>query len=164
MRTETDSTTPMVSEIGLACFEARGGSYALDVVVVREIVRTQEVTPLPNSPALIEGVVELRGGLIPVLDLSRVLGGEKSEITNRSRIVVVDCDGLLLGLCVDAATDVLSIDPARLEEIPDLATQAGYNVVRGVVRQSNEPPVMVLSVETILENVYRSALANSGEN
>ncbi len=164
MRTELDHSTPLVNEIGLACFEVGGRSYALDVILVREIVRTQEVTPLPNAPDLIEGVVELRGGLVPVLDLSRVLGGERSEVTSRSRIVVVDCDGLLLGLCVDAATDVLSIDPAVLEDVPDLATQAGYNVVRGVVRRSDAPPVMVLAVETILENVYRSALACSGEN
>jgi purine-binding chemotaxis protein CheW len=164
MRTEIDQATPLVSEIGLACFEAQGRSYALDVVLVREIVRTQEVTPLPNAPELIEGVVELRGGLVPVLDLSRVLGGDRSEVTSRSRIVVIDCDGLLLGLCVDEATDVLSIDPALLEDVPDLATQAGYSVVRGVVRREGAPPVMVLAVETILENVYRSALVNSGEN
>jgi purine-binding chemotaxis protein CheW len=164
MQTELDHSIPLVSEIGLACFEARGNSYALDVVLVREIVRTLEVTPLPNAPELIEGVVELRGGLVPVLDLSRVLGGEKSEVTSRSRIVVVDSDGMLLGLCVDAATDVLSIDPALLEDVPDLATQAGYSVVRGVVRRSDASPVMVLAVEAILENVYRSALVNSGEN
>ncbi|MCH7598684.1 MAG: chemotaxis protein CheW [Myxococcales bacterium] len=98
-----------------------------------------------------------------MLDLSRVLGGEASEETPASRIVVLDCDGLLLGLRVDAANYVLSIDPALLEDVPDLAVQAGYNVVRAVVRRSDGPPIMVLSVETILENVYRSALASSGE-
>ncbi len=163
MRTDID-TTPPAREIGLACFEAHGRSYALDVALVREIVRMQEVTPLPNAPALIEGVVELRRGLIPVLDLGRVLGGGKSELTNRSRIVVVDCDGLMLGLCVDAATDVLLVDVTLLEDVPDLVTQAGCNVVRGVVRRPDAPPVMVLAVETILENVYRSGLANSGED
>ena len=75
------------SGVRLACFEAGGQSYALDVALVREIVRSQPVTPLPNAPALIEGVAELRGGLVPVLDLSRVLGGEPVEITSASRIV-----------------------------------------------------------------------------
>lgn len=164
MRTETEQPTPLVSEIGLACFEACGNSYALDVSLVREIVRPLPVTRLPNAPELIEGVVELRGGLVPVLDLSRVLGGEKSEIASESRIIVVDCEGLLLGLFVDAATDVLSLDPALLEDVPDLATHAGYKIVRGMVRRSDAPPVMVLAVEAILENVYRSALVNSGEN
>ncbi|MCH7599402.1 MAG: chemotaxis protein CheW, partial [Myxococcales bacterium] len=56
-----------MSEISLACFEARGQCYAFDVGLVREIVRPQEVTPLPNAPELIDGVVELRGGLVPLL-------------------------------------------------------------------------------------------------
>ena len=163
MRTEPE-TTQQVSEICLACFEAGGQSYALDVALVREIVRPQEITPLPNAPELIDGVVDLRGGLVPMLNLSRVLGGEASEITANSRIVVLDCDGLLLGLGVDAATQVLSLDPALLEDVPDLASQAGYNVVRAVVRQTDTAPIMVLSMEAILENVYRSALPTSGEN
>ncbi len=163
MRTEPE-TTQQVSEICLACFEAGGQSYALDVALVREIVRPQEITPLPNAPELIDGVVDLRGGLVPMLNLSRVLGGEASEITANSRIVVLDCDGLLLGLGVDAATQVLSLDPALLEDVPDLAAQAGYNVVRAVVRQTDTAPIMVLSMEAILENVYRSALPTSGEN
>lgn len=163
MLTNGDTTQP-VDEICLACFEARGRSYALDVALVREIVRPQEITPLPNAPDLIDGVVDLRGGLVPVLNLSRVLGDEASETTNSSRIVVLDCDGLLLGLSVDAATQVLSLDPALLEDVPALAVQAGYSVVRAVVRRTGTAPIMVLSIETILENVYRSALSDSGEN
>lgn len=154
-------------EISLACFEVQEQSYALDVTLVREIVRVQPITPLPSAPALIEGVVELRGGMVPVLDLGRVLGAHASESTANSRIVVLDYEGLLLGLLVDSATDVLSIDPAGLEEVPDLATQAGYEVVRSVVRRPGSAPVMVLAVESILEAVYRSSPtgpAQMGEN
>ena len=163
MNLETDYT-PEATEVSLACFEARRRSYAVDVSLVREIVRSHEVTPLPSAPDLIDGVVELRGALVPVLDLGRVLTGDRSEVTNQSRIVVLDCDGLLMGLCVDAATDVLSVNPSILEDVPELATQAGYNVVRAVVRRESEPPVMVLSVKAIMEKVYRSALEPSGEN
>jgi purine-binding chemotaxis protein CheW len=163
MKLETDYT-PEPIEVSLACFTARRRSYAVDVSLVREVVRSHEVTPLPSAPDLIEGVVELRGALVPVLDLGRVLTGDRSEVTNQSRLVVLDCDGLLMGLCVDAATDVLSVNPSILEDVPELATQAGYNVVRAVVRRESEPPVMVLSVKAIMEKVYRSALEPSGEN
>lgn len=152
------------NEITLACFRSLGREYAIDVTLVREIVRRQEITLLPDAPELIEGVVELRGAIIPVLDLNRVLGGEAAEITNRSRIVVLDFDGMLLGFCVEAATDVLSLDPALLEDVPELAIQAGYDTVRAVVRREDGPPVMVLSVETMIEKVYRSALAKSGDS
>lgn len=156
--------SPAAREVCLACFQARDRNYAIDVALVREIVRSHEITPLPSAPELIDGVVELRGGLVPVLDLGRVLGGVAGEVTNQSRIVVLDCGGMLIGLCVDAATDVLSVDRSMLEDVPDLATQAGYNVVRAVVRREGEAPVMVLAVEAIMERVYRSALEPSGEN
>lgn len=163
MSLETRYTTP-ARQVSLACFDVNGRSYAVDVALVREIVRTQEITPLPSAPELIDGVVELRGGLVPVLDLGRVLGGAASEVTNRSRIVVLECDEMLIGLIVEAATDVLSVNPSMLDDVPDLATQAGYQVVRAVVRRANQPPVMVLAVEAIMEKVYRSALESSGEN
>lgn len=152
------------SEINLACFEANGRHYALDVTSVREIMRDGEITPLPNAPELIEGVMELRGGVIPVLNLARVLGGERSASTSGSRVVVLECDGLLLGLIVEAATDVLSVDPALLDDVPELATQAGYDTIRAVVRRPGAAPVMVLSLESILERVYRSALVDLGES
>lgn len=154
---------PEATEVSLACFETRGRSYALDVTLVREIVRSHEITPLPSAPELIEGVVELRGGLVPVLDLGRVLGAGPSPVTNHSRIVVLDCDRMLIGLCVDSATDVLSVNLSMLEDVPDLATQAGYNLVRAVVRRDGEAPVMVLAVDAIMEIVYRSALEPLGE-
>ncbi len=155
------------SEVSLACFEVGGCCYALDVGLVREIVRVQPITPLPNAPDLIEGVAEMRSGMVPILDLARVLGASESELGDASRIVVLNFEGLQLGLTVQAATDVVSVDRASLEEVPDLAAQAGYEVIRSVVRRSGEPPVMVLAVEAILEAVYCSApraSASLGEN
>lgn len=144
--------------VNLACFEVRGRVYALDVAHVREIVRTQEVTPLPMSPALIEGMVELRDGVVPVIDLGRALGGEPCEITTGARIAVLEVDDLVLGLIVECAADVLSLEASGLEDPPSLATQAGYEAVRAVVRRPDDRPVLVLSIDHILESVYRSQL------
>jgi purine-binding chemotaxis protein CheW len=148
--------------VNLACFEVKGRVYAIDVAHVREIVRTQEITPLPMSPALIEGVVELRDGVVPVIDLSRALGGEPCEIGGKARIAVLDVDELVFGLLVEQAEDVLSLDAVGLEDPPNLATQAGYEAVRAVVRRPQARPVLVLSVEHILESVYRSELPSQG--
>jgi purine-binding chemotaxis protein CheW len=163
MQMSESTTASPASEISLACFEAGGRSYALDVTAVREIVRMSEITPLPNAPELIEGVVELRGRVVPVLDLGRVLGVESVVRTGDNRIVVLEHDGMRLGLCVESASDVLSLDPALLEDIPELAAQAGYDTVRAVVKRPAAPPVMVLSLENILESVYRGALSTSGD-
>jgi len=164
VQTEAAQTFVGENQVNLACFETEGRLYALDVSQVREIVRSQAVTPLPMAPSLIEGVVDLRGAVIPVLDLARVLGGTPPEETAQSRIVVLDCDGLVLGLFVASATDVLSVDASRLEDVPELASQAGYDAVRHVVRRPGAAPVMVLSLEHILENVYKSAIAGPEES
>ena len=158
MQTETDTTFLGENQVNLACFEVKGRSYALDVAHVREIVRCQEITPLPMAPELIEGVIDLRGVVIPLIDLGRLLGDEHCQATDQARIVVLDFDGLVLGMCVEAATDVLSLDAMALGDVPELATHTGYDAVRHVVRRCDAPPVMVLSLERILEDVYRSAL------
>lgn len=153
--------------VSLACFEVKGQVHAVDVLDVREIVRAMEVAPLPNAPRLIEGVIDLRGAVIPVVDLGRVLGLGGVEADLQARIVVIETDGLVLGLRVDAATDVLTLPIERLEPVPELATQAGYETVRQVVRREGEPPVMVLSLESLIEHVYRSApvgVAGEGEH
>ena len=151
------------STVNLACFEVKGQIYALEVAAVREIVRIQEITPLPNAPSLIEGVIDLRGAVIPVLDLAKVLRRGTADDGMHARIVVLETDGLVLGVWVDAATDVLTLDAHRLEDMPDLATHAGYDAVRHVVRREGETPVMVLSLETLVESVYRSALPSQAE-
>lgn len=150
--------TTDANQVNLACFAVRAGVYAMDVAQVREIVRCQEITPLPKAPDLIEGVIDLRGAVIPVIDLGRVLGGDPVELGPRSRVVVLEIDGLVLGVLVEAAIDVLSLDAGRLEDPPALATQAGYDAMRAVVRRPDRTPVMVLSLEHVLEAVYRSAL------
>lgn len=149
--------------VELACFEVHGNIVAIDVLQIREIVRWQAVTPLPRAPELIEGVVDLRGSVIPVVDLGRALGGEGVQESSAARIVVLEVDGMVLGLRVAAATSVLSVDAAALEDPPPLVTHAGYEAVRAVVRRPKQAPVMVLSLENLVENVYRSAFAKKNE-
>ena len=151
------SATASTSAVILACFQVGNAYYALDVDSVREIVRISDITPLPNSPDLIEGVIDLRGSLIPVVDLARALGRGSGSSDHGARIVVVDFSDLVLGLWIDAATDVLTFDASRLEDVPVLATHAGYDVVSSIVRRDDGPPVMVLSIENLIESIYRSA-------
>jgi purine-binding chemotaxis protein CheW len=158
----TEAASQNESQVDLACFEVHGNVYAIDVLQVREIVRWQEVTPLPKAPGLIRGVIDLRGSVVPVVDLGSALGSSEVVASQRARIVILEVDGLVLGLRVDAAVDVLSVEGGDLEAPPALATHAGYDAVRAVVRRSDGPPVLVLSLEHLLESVYRSALPSQG--
>ncbi|MDJ0786078.1 MAG: chemotaxis protein CheW [Myxococcota bacterium] len=144
----------------LACLEAGGQRYGVDVVLVREIVRAPELTPLPRSPELVEGVIDLRGAVIPVVDLGRALGS--GSCADGLHVVVLEIDDMVLGLRVDAAVDVLSVLPDSLGEPPALTTAAGYELVRAIVRQPSGHPVLALAPEQLVERIYRSALDREG--
>jgi purine-binding chemotaxis protein CheW len=159
----TSADTFGQNQVTLGCFEVSGRVYAVDVAYVREVVRWQAVTPLPMAPALIEGVIDLRGAVVPVVDLGRALGGDRVTIGNRTRIVVVEIDNLVLGLAVDAAIEVLQVSASAMEDPPSLATQAGYDATRAVVRRTDADPLLVLSLEHLLESIYRSSLPSKEE-
>lgn len=141
----------------LACLQAQGRLYGVDVRHVREVVRGREVTPLPRAPALIEGVIDLRGAVLPVVDLGRALGGAPAVEGPAARIAVLDVGDLAFGLRVDAALEVIPVSPEDLRETPPLAARAGYDVVRAVVRRPGGAPVLVLSLESLLAAVQGDA-------
>jgi purine-binding chemotaxis protein CheW len=154
------SITSADNEVTLGCFEVGGRVIAIDVVNVREVVRWQPVTPLPKSPSLIDGVVDLRGALVPVVDLGRALNERKVEPSSATRIVVTETNGLIVGLMVDSAIEVLQVSAASMEDPPLLATHAGYEAVRAVIRRPDSEPIVVLSLEYLIESVYRSVLTD----
>lgn len=160
----TSAETYGQNQVTLGCFEVGGRVFALDVSSVREVVRWQPVTPLPKAPALIDGVIDLRGAVVPVVDLGRALYGEPVKISNLTRIAVTEVEGLVLGLVVDAAIEVLAVSVAAMEDPPGLATQAGYDAIRAIVRRPDAEPILVLSLEHLLESIYRSSLPKKEEN
>lgn len=144
--------------VDLACFEVHGQHFGIDVQHIREIVRAQTVTPLPHAPGLIEGVIDLRGTIVPVIDAGRALGERPSREGPQARIAILELDGLVFGLRVDAAADVVAVAAGDVGEPPPLVAHAGYETVRAVVRRAAGLPTLVLSLEHLVESVYRSAL------
>ena len=151
---ERDTTSD--ARLELACFSLAGVACAVDVAQVREISRCPPLAPLPHAPVLIEGVVELHGVVLPVVDLGRVLGRAPVGDAPHARLAVLEVDELRFGLRVGADVDVLSVGLAEVEAVPALASQAGYEAVRAVVRRAGAAPLLVLSLEALLERVYRS--------
>ena len=146
------------THVELACLEVRGQVYGVDVQQVREIVRAQTLTPLPRAPELVEGVIDLRGVIVPVVDLGRALGGAPIADLATSRIAIVEIDGMAFGLRADAASEVLAVAGSDVQSPPALVAQAGYDAIHAVVRRPGLPPVLVLALESVLESVVRSGL------
>ena len=100
----------------LIIFELAGGSYGLDIQSVREINRLIDVTPIPKAPEFVEGIINLRGTIIPVVDLAMRFGLEATARSKDTRIVVIESDGHTLGMKVDEVSEVLRIKTDEIDE------------------------------------------------
>jgi purine-binding chemotaxis protein CheW len=106
----------------LVSFSVAAEEYGLDILRVQEIIRTQQLTRVPNLPDYVEGVINLRGKVIPVVALRRRLGLESAVSDKNTRIVVVEVHGQTLGFIVDAVSEVLRIHADTVEPTPRIGT------------------------------------------
>jgi len=108
--------------------------YAVDILRVREIRGLCPVTPLPNAPPHVQGVMNLRGTVVPVVDLRQALGLPKAELNKFTVIIVLSVRNRTMGFVVDSVCEVLSLSPSDIETSPDLGTRVDANVVGGIAR------------------------------
>jgi purine-binding chemotaxis protein CheW len=118
----------------LATFFLGREEYGVDVRLVQEIIRVSEITQVPRAPEFIKGVINLRGRIIPVVDLKRKLGLGDVEVARQSRIVVVKIKERLIGLLVDGASQVLKVPISTIEAAPDEVTEIDTTAIRGVAK------------------------------
>lgn len=142
--------------VDFACFELAGETWAVPIANVREILATPLLTPLPDAPALIEGVIDLRGTLIPVIDLAALLAREVAAAAPRARTVVVAVRGLVVGFRVERATQVVATSRDALERLPELTRAVGCLAVGAVIRRADRPPILVLDLEVVIERVMEA--------
>jgi len=117
----------------LIAFRIGEQEFCVDIMSVREIRGWTPATPLPHSPSYVIGVINLRGAVLPIVDLAARLGFPRTEPTARSVIIVVRVDQQLFGLLVDAVSDILTITDEALQPTPDLASDLAKTFVRGVM-------------------------------
>ena len=135
-----------------------GEAYGVEIGRVEEIIRMQAVTRIPNGPAFIEGVTNLRGRVIPVLDLRKRFGLPASEATRRSRIVVGELGEHTVGLVVDGVSEVLLVSAEAIEPPSTLVTSADSAFLRGVAKL-DERLILLLDLSRILSPSEQDDLA-----
>ena len=118
----------------LATFYLSSEEYGVDVRLVQEIIRVAEITQVPRAPEFIKGVINLRGRIIPVVDLKRKLNLGAVEATRQARIVVVKLKDRLVGLLVDGASQVLKVPVSAVEAAPEEVLEVDANYIRGVAK------------------------------
>ncbi|HEX5727482.1 MAG TPA: chemotaxis protein CheW [Longimicrobiaceae bacterium] len=146
-----------VPQVQLVTFRLGGEEFGLDVFAVHEILRYQEPTPVPRAPAFVEGVLDVRGTLVPVVDLRRRFELREAPVDDDTRIVLVDFGGERLGLVVDAVTEVLRAPETAVSAPPRYVRGLAAEFIRGIARLENRL-VVLLDIERILSSEERIAL------
>jgi purine-binding chemotaxis protein CheW len=139
--------------------------YGLEILKVREIIGLMEITRVPRTREFVRGVINLRGKVIPVVDLRLKFGMERTEATDQTVIIVVQCkvDGrtLTMGLLVDQVLEVLSIDPGDIEPTPSLAhAHLDAEFILGVGKQEKRI-VFLLDIDRILSSAEGAEMARA---
>ena len=148
-------------QIQLVTFTLGGEEFGLDVFQVHEILRWQEPTPVPRAPAFVEGVLDVRGTVVPVVDLRKRFELPRVEYDDDTRIVLVDFQGERLGLVVDAVTEVLRAPETAVSPPPAFFKGLSAEFLRGIVRLEGRL-VVLLDLEKVLSSQERMALLLSG--
>lgn len=138
-------------EIQLACFRIGGEMYALDILRIKEIIRPQKLTPVPKAPPFIEGVINLRGAVIPVVDLRKRFDHSSSGVGRQTRVIICAISGKMIGLIVDEVTEVRRYARQEIQSAPQFLRGKGAEFFLGVCRRDDDL-VMLLDLERILSS------------
>jgi purine-binding chemotaxis protein CheW len=135
-------------EVHLVTFNL-GEEYGVPISQVQEIVRVGGITTVPNSPVFMEGVINLRGRVLPVLNLRKRLGLSEKKISHASRIVVTEIGNKIIGLLVDAVSHVIKIPQESVEPAPEEVLEIDTDYITGVGKLA-ESMIIMLDLEKLL--------------
>ncbi len=148
--------------VQLIGFKVGKENYALNILSIVQIIKHREVTPIPRAPEFIEGILELRGEMIPIIDLRKRFSTHKEDPEQDSRIIVADPESSQssLGLVVDEVKQVLKVDEEDLRPAPDILEQSEAEYVNRVARIEEEL-FLIVDLEKLLSPVERRELRDS---
>lgn len=147
---QTAKTAQQTSEqLQLVTFCVNNEQYAVDILRVQEINRMLAITQVPQSPAGVEGVINLRGRIIPIMDLRVRFGMPKGERTDESRIMVVESGGTIVGFIVDRVHEVLRIGRSTVDPAPAMSSTVESRYIEGVAKLADRL-IILLDLDALL--------------
>lgn len=146
-----------VGETQLVVFSLEKEEFACDIMNVREVLKMLKVTPLPRSLEYVEGVINLRGKVIPVLDLRKRFGLPAVERTGDSRIIIIEVDDRMIGLIVDSVSEVVRLYNNQIQDAPEEVSGKINRLILGVGK-IDDRLLIILNLEFILSTEEHIAL------
>ncbi len=152
------------TERQLVVFELAGEKFGVDINKVKEIIRWEEVTRIPNTPPYIKGVINLRGNIIVVNDLAMKLGLPSKKVDDNTRILVVEVGDNTVGMIVDSATEVIRLESDRIRKTPPIITGSiDRNFIEGVGLLDEKRLLTLLDLSKVLESTDYVRIAETQE-
>lgn len=143
METSIESSKAQEQELQFVTFTLNTEEYAVDILNVQEINRITEITRVPNSPDYVEGVVNLRGKVIPIINLRKKFGFGEKPIDDGSRIIIMEIHGITNGLIVDSVSEVLRIPSSIIEPAPPMSSALNSKFIKGIAKLENRLIILV---------------------
>jgi purine-binding chemotaxis protein CheW len=140
----------MSRELQIIGFQVGRETYGVPITSLNEIVRVPEITPVPDAPAHMEGVINLRGKIVSVIDLRKRLGQKDVAASRHNRILVVEHHGKLCGLMVDSASEVLKLASADVQPATAVFQESSQNCVTGLGKFRGRL-IVLLDMDRLLE-------------
>ncbi len=144
-------------ETQLVIFVLASEEFACNIADVREVLKMIRVTPLPRSLDFVEGVINLRGEVIPVIDLRKRFNLPAVDRTDESRIIIVEVEERMVGLTVDSVSEVIRLSNKQIQEAPSQVAGEQTNLIMGVGK-IDERMLIILNLERILTSEEQIAL------
>jgi purine-binding chemotaxis protein CheW len=158
-QTQTQSQSSLNEQLQLVSFHLGDEEFAVDILNIQGINRMVEITKVPNAPDYVEGIINLRGRVIPIIDLRRKLGLDTKEYDKATRFIVVEIDSKVIGFIVDSVNEVLRINSSITEPPPPMVAGVESKFITAVGKLEDRL-LILLDIENILSDTELKEVAD----
>ena len=144
----TESRAEIEDSTNLVTFRLGSGEYAIDIMQAKEIIKMEKITLIPNAPDFVEGVINLRGNIIPIIDLKKRFNLEEIEGDKNTGIIIVKIEDVDMGIIIDSISKVVSISNSDIQPPPPMLSGIGQKYIKGVGKLEDKL-LVVLDLEKL---------------
>ena len=124
-------------------FKLQDETYGINVMQVQEVLRYTDIAPVPGSPDYVLGIINLRGNVVTVIDTRSRFGLEPAEVTDNSRIVIIEAERQVIGILVDSVAEVVYLKQSEVDTAPNVGTDESARFIQGVSNRDGELLILV---------------------
>ncbi len=136
-------------------FRLENESYGINVMQVREVLRYTEIAPVPGAPSYVLGIINLRGNVVTVIDTRERFGLMSAEVTDNTRIVIIEAEEQVVGILVDAVAEVVYLRASEIETAPNVGNDETARFIQGVCHKDDELLILVDLDKMLTDDEWR---------